>query len=266
MAKNAVTKATKTDVATTDFEEFASSGLDSLTANDLLVPRLTVLQALSPQLKERRSEYIEGAKEGMIADVGTGELFPDGVLFVPVLFEKVYIEWAPRDSGKGLIEVHRDPSVLENTAKDDKKRNVLPSGNYIAETAQYFGINISGGRQRCYIPMASTQLQKSRQWNTLATREKLKRGDGSEYTAPFFYRAYQLGSAYESNAEGEWYGWTIKRGPALPEMSEEDFGFDWRALKNDCVEFLSMLEEGTAKADTSQMDETKASSSDDEVI
>jgi len=88
----AVTKAQAKSLPATisdqDFEDFAGSGLEGVGADDLLVPRLGVLQALSPQLKKTKSEYIPEAEEGDIADLGTGDLYKDGLWFLPVFYRK----------------------------------------------------------------------------------------------------------------------------------------------------------------------------------
>lgn len=248
------TEAKKTELGQAiDFEEFAGSGLEGVGADDLLVPRLGILQALSPQLKKAKSEYIEGAEEGDIADLGTGELYKSGLWFLPVFYRKEYLEWAPRDSGKGLVAVHSDPAILDQTTRDDRRRAVLPNGNYIADTAQFYGLNLSSGRRMSYVPMTSTQLKKARRWNTLAMGEKLKRGDGSEFTAPLWYRTYNLTTAAESNNDGDWYGWVINRSVALPEITEEEHGMDWRSVKEEAIAFHKQLVSGEARADVSDI-------------
>lgn len=254
MAKNAVTaaQAAMPTIPEDDFSAYAGAGMEEVRSSDLLVPRLGILQALSPQIKKQKAEYIPGGEEGMIADLGTGELFPEGILFLPVHYRKDYLEWAPRDTGKGLVGVHHDPAILDQCTRDDRGRQVLPNGNYVAETAQFFGLNLSAGRRMCFIPMTSTQLKKARRWNTLAMGEKLKRADGSEFTAPLFYRTYRLTTAAESNNDGDWYGWVIARGPALPELTSESHGMDWRSVKNEALAFRESLAKGAARADLAE--------------
>lgn len=258
-----VTKAEQAKLPATvsdDFEAFAGAGMENVTSDDLLVPRLTVLQALSPQVNKRKSEYIEGAEVGMIADVGTQEIYPDGVWFLPVFYRKDYLEWAPRDSGKGLVNVHSDPAILDQCTRNDRNQPVLPNGNYIAETAQFFGLNLTSGRRMCFVPMTSSQLKKARRWNTLAMGEKLKRADGTEFTAPFFYRTYHLTTCEESNNDGDWFGWNIARGPALPEITEEEHGINWRQLKAEAVAFRESLMKGEARGDVAGLGNEAASS------
>ena len=252
--KNELVPATsKKELAVADdfFQENAGAGLDNVTASDMLVPRLAILQSLSPQLKPRDAAFIEGAKVGDICDVGTGTLFEGSILFLPVYYRKDYLEWAPRASGGGLVAIHPDASILDQTTRNEKKQPIMPNGNLIQETAQFYGFNLSAGRQMCFIPMASTQLKKSRKWITLAAGEKLKRSDGSEFTAPLFYRTYELGSADESNAQGDWSGWTIERGPALPEMDFD--GLPWQSIAQQAADFRLSIMGGEARGDVSDM-------------
>lgn len=235
--------------ATTEFEDFAGAGLENVTSSDILIPRLGILQALSPQLKKSKSEYIEGGEAGMIADVGTGETFPDGVIFLPVYYRKDFIEWFPRDTGKGIANIHPDATILDQCKPNDRGQMVLPNANIVIETAQFFGLNISADRRMTFIPMASTQLKKAKKLNTLAKGEKLRRGDGSEYVAPLFYRTYNLTTAEESNNDGEWFGWKIERGLALPEFTIEQHGFNWREVMQSAIDFRQSIINGEVRGD-----------------
>lgn len=253
MSRNQVAnKATNLPKSDDDsFEAYAGAGLETVTAKDLLIPRISILQQLSPQIDKQRSEYIKGAEAGMISDVGTGEIFPDKLWYLPIHFRKDYIEWAPRSSGKGLIAIHPNPNVLDNCKRDEKNRFVNSDGNYIVETAQFFGFNLSAAARPSFIPMASTQLKKGRRWLTLSNGEKLQRADGSEFTAPMFYRTYELTTAKEENNEGSWYGWRIERSEVLPKISN----YSWRDLRDAAVKFQKSLLEDAFKADYSDAEE-----------
>src|SRR3989304_975795 len=89
-----------------EFGAYAGDCMENVGIGDLLVPRLTIIQDLSPQRKPNKAEFISGAETGIVCDVGTGDLFPDGVLFLPVYYRNDYLEWAPRSTGKGLVAVH----------------------------------------------------------------------------------------------------------------------------------------------------------------
>jgi hypothetical protein len=225
------------------------SGFENVTARDLLIPRLTIIQGLSPQVSQGKAEYDPDAKVGDVYDVGLQQRFPEGITFIPVFYQKQWLEWAPRASGKGLQRIHDSELVLNECTKDEKTgRQVLPNGNYIVETAQMYGLNVTAEFRKSFIPMASTQLKKARRILTLATSEKLKRADGSTFTPPLFYRAYALSSVPESNNEGNWMGWKVERAMALTEFPH------WKNLLEEIKEFRESLAAGTIRGDVAAME------------
>lgn len=236
-----------------DFSQYAGQGMENVTAGDILIPRIAILQDLSPQLKERKPEFIAGAAVGDICDVGLGEVYKDGLLFVPVYYVKQWLEWAPRASGKGLVNIHDDDSILEKCRFNEKNQPLL-GPNLISETAQWYGLNLNARGRRSFLPMSSTALKRSKRWMGLATSEELARADGSTFNPPLFYRAYYLTTAEESNNEGDWIGWKIERGPSLPELGTEAHGsMDWRRIRDIAVSFRDQLVKGKAKADLASM-------------
>ena len=247
MAKEVAAVKASLPTAKVDVSSFdnVSTGFENVTSKDLLIPRLTILQGLSPQVTIGKSEYDKDAKVGDIYDVGLQERFPEGVLFIPVHYQKQWLQWAPRASGKGLQGVHDDESILDKTQQDEKGRAVLQNGDYITETAQIYGINVTADFRKCFLPMASTQLKKARRLLTLATSEKLQREDGSFFTPPIYYRCYKFTTVPESNNEGSWMGWKIERDKALPEIP------NWNLLMSDIKQFRDSLAKGEVRADMS---------------
>lgn len=265
MAKNAVTTTNpkNSSLATIDdalFDEMAGAGtgLENVGAKDLLIPRLTILQGLSPQVTQGKPEFDEAAKVGQIYDVGLQEGFPEGIHFLPVHYVKQYLEWWPRATKKGLAAIHDTAAILEKCEPDEKGRPTLPSGNYVAETAQFYGLNISAGFRKSFLPMASTQLKKARRLLTLATSEKIAKSDGTEFTPPIFYRTYHFTTVPESNNEGNWMGWKIERGPSLDELP------NWQSIMADIKLFRDALTKGDIKGDIAAMAEEAGSTIDHE--
>lgn len=237
--------------STLSFDAFAGQGFENVKSNDLIIPRITILQGLSPQIQPKKAEYVAGAKVGDICDVGTGEIFESPLLFLPVFYMKQYLEWAPRASGKGLVAIHDNPAIIEQTKSDENNRPVLPNGNYISETAQFFGLNLSAGGRRSFLPMSSTQLKIARKWLTLATAEKIKRPDGSEFSAPLFYRTYQLSTVENSNNKGDWIGFKVERGPTLQEYDKNH----WETIFKDVLDFRDSLVKGHIRGDVAEAEE-----------
>ena len=64
-----ITEKKSTDVTIASaFEVDAGSGLENMTADDFTIPRLKILQALSPEVNTRDGKHIEGAVSGDITN------------------------------------------------------------------------------------------------------------------------------------------------------------------------------------------------------
>lgn len=258
--KTAVAKIEETGTALVDatandaFAAFANAGFENVKTSDILVPRITILQDMSPQIKEEKPEFIEGAKRGMVCDVGTGQLMGDSFLFVPVHYMKVWLEWFPRKSGKGLATIHTDPTILDQCVLNEKRQPFLENGNYISETAQLFGLDVSeGGCRQVFVPFSSTQLKKSKRLLTLALAERIMTSRG-EITPPLFYRSYIMSTVAESNSEGDWFGWKIERGMPIPELPNV------QRIMEAAVKMRMQIDDGQIKADMSGEEAMEASS------
>jgi hypothetical protein len=254
----AIAKAETPKVPATGFAagrfDTGKTGLENVTSKDLLIPRLTILQALSPQCVEGKPEYREELRPGMIYDTGLSEHFNKELGFVPVHFDKQWIEWAPRETGKGLINIYDNDDIMAQTEEDINGRDALPNGNYIVETAQIYGLNLNAKLRPSFIALTGMQLKKARRWLTLATSEEIERPDGTVFQAPFYYRSYKLTTTPESNAKGNWVGWVIDRARSIPEFAEKDEAAAER-LFTKAISFKESIDAGLAKADTSTLDD-----------
>jgi hypothetical protein len=253
MSKNAVVAAEGSKELSAVFIDDSmfdgNTGFENVSAKDLLIPRITILQKMSPQLEKGKPEYIQGAEYGNFCDTGTGEAFPELVV-VPCFFAMQYLEWAPRNTGKGLIKNHgTDASCLKNATPDEKRRMTLPNGNYIAETASFYILNLSANGRKSFIPLTSTGLKASRRWLTLLTSERLKRPDGSEFQPPLWYRSWKVTSVDEQNAEGSWKAWKFSPGDPILALDPT------KSLLNEAREFNKQASEGLVQGDVSQTQE-----------
>ena len=198
-------------------DSLSGQGLENM-GGEILIPRLTILQALSPQMTKSKPEYNPDAKVGMICDTGTQELFTPPLLVVPVHFSTIWLEWAPRNSGKGLVGVHENSRAYDACEKDERGRAVTPQGNLIVKSAQFFVLNLAANNRQSFIPMSSTQYKKAKQWNTWATSERRINARDEEVQPPLYYRTYKLSSVSENNAQGNWEGWKIEKDKPITEL------------------------------------------------
>ena len=232
----------------TAFEEFAGAGLEEVTTEDLAIPFLRILAQLSPQVNKRDGAYVEGAEAGMIYNTVSNEAYDGekGVLVVPCYYNRRFIEWQPRSSGGGYVGSYTpDAPVVKTTTKNDRGEDVLPSGNILTNTAQFYVVMPLGDAlHKCIITMSSTQLKKSRRWLALQASFTGTRKDGYQFTLPSFSQMYRLRTVPESNDKGDWFGWEIyhERGLEIAE-GQEDSSLFWQ-----CVEFKKACAQGDVQA------------------
>lgn len=188
------------------------SGFEEMGQDDLALPFLRILTNMSPEIGD-----VDGASPGMIYNSVTGELYDGkaGIEVIPCAYIRQYIEWAPRGSGSGgpaniypatsdiLSRTHREPG-------DNK--DYLDNGNYIENTANHYVMVLDkdGTPNPALIVMKSTQLKKSRKWNSMMMSVKMK-GSNGLFTPPMFSQIYRLTIQGESNDKGKWHGWEIER-------------------------------------------------------
>jgi hypothetical protein len=191
----------------------ANKGMENIGADDVAIPFLCILQSNSPQVK-KGSGKIKGAEEGDIFNNVTNEVFSgeDGILVVPSFYQKSYVEWVPREQGGGFVRSYNDPDILKQCKRNDENRDVLKSsGNHIVTTAYHFVLLLKkdGSVERCVIGMSSTQLKKSRRWNSQMMSLQIDAGGGRKVNPPMFSHLYCLTTVSESNERGSWSGWQI---------------------------------------------------------
>ena len=211
--------ATKKKPEALDFSGEAGAGFENVTQDDLGIPFLKILQKLSPEVDETSSVYIDDAKAGMIINSASKEIYGgsgEPVQFVPCGYQKVYVEWTPRESGGGFVKTHGSIAILEQTTRNDRFQDVLENGNLIVTTAYMFGIVITddGEPVKAVISFTSTQLKKARQWLSSMRSIKIDGKDG-KFTPPMYSHKYNLSSVPESNDSGNWYGWKIENAGLL---------------------------------------------------
>jgi hypothetical protein len=186
-----------------------NSGFQNMSSEDVALPFLTILQALSPQV--RGTSKIEGASEGDFFNTVTSEVYKGALKLIPCAYKKAYVEWTPREQGGGYVKEHANAVILESTKKDEKGRDILPNGNIIVTTAYHFVMVIrpNGTYERALISFTSTQLKKSRRWNSQMMNLQIKLPNGQLIRPPMYSHTYCAKTVSESNDLGSWSGWDI---------------------------------------------------------
>lgn len=176
-------------------------------AEDSLIPMVTLLQQLSPQLKPNNEKYVRGAKMGDI--LLKGALNPlvkgdEGIVVQPCAFQKAYVEWVPRSKGGGFVARH-DAMPMDVVQKPDPEndrrvKNIRTSnGNEVIETRYHF-VRINGAPY--VIPFTSTGHTTSREWTNLMKTF----GQG----APAWAALYRLTPALRTKGDQEWFVFKVE--------------------------------------------------------
>lgn len=164
-------------------------GNENVSNEDLQLPRIDVLQALSPQINKKKDNYIEGAEVGMLFNTLTGELYPDGVSITPVTFVKRHLVWVDRkkDSEGGLRSVFDTPEEAEAFVEEQPDEDKLE----VVATAEHL-VMLDDGTE-VILSMAKSRMKVSRKFNSLV---RLNAGDR-------FSRRYKLTSVDDKSSQGE---------------------------------------------------------------
>jgi len=178
--------------------------------DDLAIPFIRIIQALSPQLKRTKAEYLEEAEEGMLFNTASGELIDGekGLILIPAKYTRSFTEWAPKRGG--LIADHgNNASILEHCTRGEKGGWIHENGNDIAESALYYVVVFdpeTGLSDHAVLTLSGTQWPKARKWNTMMRKLKVQGPKGFINNPAPFAGAYLMTTVAESNDQGDWYG------------------------------------------------------------
>ncbi|MCK5609709.1 hypothetical protein KAR91_47990 [Candidatus Pacearchaeota archaeon] len=183
----------------------STRGQEGVGLEDLTIPRLDVIQDLSPQHKANKPEYIEGAEVGMLFNSVTKALYGDTVYFVPVFFRKEFVIWKSRNAGGGFMGAYPTEAAakqeLESQGFDLTEQDTKGDPMYqITDTAQQFGMIIHDDdtTEDIVMSMSKSKMKTSRQLNTIS---KIAGGDR-------FSRVYKITAVEEQNKQNQDY-WNL---------------------------------------------------------
>lgn len=173
-------------------------GQENVGLEDVTIPRLDVLQDLSPQRKKNDPAYIDGAEEGMLFNTVTGELYGDSIFFIPCYYKKEWLIWKLQGAGGGFNGsfATEDEAKAEFAAQgfyeevyEDKGQKIC--AYEIVDTANHFGLVFSSAdnvNEIC-LSMSKSKMKVNRSFNTLV---KLAGGDR-------FSRVYKISAVEDTN-------------------------------------------------------------------
>jgi hypothetical protein len=253
-------KETGNAIAITDLLKKTGPSLSERTTEDFAIPYLNIIGDTSPQIDKEDSEHIPGAEAGMIFNNVTDKAYKE-ITVLPVYYRRRYVEWAERGEGPGAPVNIYTPSQFEQMKRDgkvvrgeDNKERIVGGDTYIENTAEHYVIVMEpdGMWSKAIIKMKSTQLKKSRTWNSIMSNQR--RVDGDEvYQPKDFARSYILKTIREKNDKGKWFGWIISEGVWIDQLNNPNV----QKIYEDAMAFEKQIHSGEVDS-APQRDDEKA--------
>lgn len=185
----------------------------STKSEDNLIPIVTLLQDLSPQVKERNPEYVPGAKAGDFLIKGLGLLMTadTGFRFQPCFFKTAVNEWVPRNEGggggAGFVASYdvMPPGAVQ--VLNDKGKKVWRSaeGNDLVDTRYHSGfLEFESLRIPAVLAFSSTGHNVSKGW-MMQMNNDFYPINGVMRKPPSWFRSYQVKSRLKQKNSQEWF-------------------------------------------------------------
>lgn len=198
MAKNEIAKVEQNAVAVPSFlKQGPARGNESVNADDLVIPRIELVQSISPCRKKNDPAYIPGIEEGDFFNNVTREIYGKEITVVPVFFKKEFLLWKDRTKGGGYKGAY---ATAQEAAQE---RDMLPDSAdiEIADTPQHFVIVIheDGRMEEAVLSMAKSKAKVSKQWNSII---RMNEGDR-------FSRQYKLSSTEDKSDKGAYFNFRV---------------------------------------------------------
>jgi len=234
MTKKEVTKKENTNVVEVDFLDELTQDADTyqetLSQDDMAMPFLVLLQALSPMCTEGDPAYVEGSRPGMGLDTTDGTMFDikkTPLIMVAVAYKSSFIEWVPRSTGQGgFVKEHATAAGLTGiTVRNDDNEDIIQAnspvgqpGNQLTFTHTHFVLvqdPETGAFNPYLLTMAISQLKHSKKFNRMVNNLKVP---GTTKPAPRFFGVWALSSQLETKGENKWQSWAFKKHSDLSQM------------------------------------------------
>lgn len=243
-----------------DYGDEAGEGYDPDSAGDIQIPFITVLQALSPQLK--KGSGIEGAEAGLLYNNVT-DVVSDSIRFVPAISKKLYVEWVKRSEGSGYVAAHSLDSEIVQKFKAKGERgpwDTADGKHEIIETQYLYCLVVDSKNDPTgeffVLSFTSTKLSAWRKWNTSIHTFRM---NGQQ--PPLFAHVVELKTKEQSNKHGDFYNLLLS--PANGEMKKSLVGPRSAAFQA-AKDYRAMVESGVAQAAKEQKDAPASRNDDDD--
>lgn len=176
----------------------SNAGNENVSTSDLQIPRLKLLQKISPELEEGHEKFVKGAKAGQFYNTVTGKTTEE-LYVINMHFARGYSVFKKRANGGGFFgEFESEAEATEAMVE----ANEDPSQFDIAENHRHMLLLLDADGNvdmPALMDFTSTKIRTSKAWNS----DIQVNAAGN---SPRFGLVYRLHSVKQSNAKGSWHG------------------------------------------------------------
>jgi hypothetical protein len=204
--------------------QYQKARIGNVDSSDRIIPRVKLMQAISPEL----TDFADQAKAGQFWHTIAQQNLGPTIKGVPVIIRKSYVLWAPRNDDRGILArandgIHWEPANAEFTVKPKGASQPVTykTAKTVAESGlDQFGTSIPGDPNSA--PAASLtyqmmwflpdfpELSPSIIINTRSSikpmQQLLSRIDSKP--VPHFCQLYDISSVQQKGAEGPYFNFT----------------------------------------------------------
>ncbi|MBM7454518.1 hypothetical protein HNR62_000347 [Oceanisphaera litoralis] len=188
----------------TNAEERASrvgQGSENVRASDLAIPRIKVLQPLSPEVQKSHAQYVEGAETGMMMNSLNSELF-NAAFVINLHYDRKVVVWKKRKFGGGMFGAFETEAeaqaALAEAGEQEAQFDIVDNPTHLvlllSDDGEPKGVAL--------LDMPGTKAKVSRRWNSLIAEQE-------QAGNPRFGCVWELKSVSESNQHGSYSNFDV---------------------------------------------------------
>lgn len=224
-------------------------GAEAVEREDILLPRIAIAQANSPQRKKLDPLFIKDLEEGQLFNTLTGEIYGSKLIVLPLLMFKNRIYFGKFGSGEGILcqspnginggRLHPTDcktcphAQFKNDDEEDQRPDCTNFYNYVSLLPR------NSTTPWASVSLKSTDIAEAKQFNAKVRMSGLD----------MFARTLELTTIGKTKKNNSYYGWVLKPLSFVPEQlykhAEEKFtelraaniSVDTRGMEEEDAEF-----------------------------
>lgn len=232
-----------------------------LSAKDLTLPWLLLLQSNSKAVTEGEPNFVPNASKGQFMNSVSKRCWDgkEGVVFIPCTYEMVWNEFTPGEGGKFVRKYSEVEKKNVKTIQDKNTREEYIAegsidgvpGNILKEARQFVIAiidTVTGETDCVLLGLASTNLKIAATMLARYNAFRYPKADPTQKYKPALYQtAWKLKTNLQKNDKGSWYGMTIDYlSPMWDLFEDKNLALD---IYNSLREFSKNLVAHGVKAD-----------------